>query len=68
MYSTYVLQELRWLVAEKKVIQIDLQIHKARKRRKIKAQLDNRLNTLFQNGLTIYTALDPDKQAHDEEK
>lgn len=34
----------------------------------IQAQLDNRLNTLFQNGLTIYTALDPTKQNHDEEQ
>ena len=39
-----------------------------RKKRKIKAQLDIRLNTLFQNGLIIHTALDPTKQQHDEEK
>lgn len=69
MYSTYVLQELRWLVAEKEGYSDRLaNTQSEEEKKKIKAQLDNRLNTLFQNGLTIYTALNPDKQAHDEEK
>ncbi|WP_285395158.1 transglycosylase domain-containing protein [Lysinibacillus sp. fls2-241-R2A-57] len=69
MYSTYVLQELRWLVAEKEGYADRLaNTQSEEEKKKIKAQLDNRLNTLFQNGLTIYTALDPNKQAHDEKK
>lgn len=69
MYSTYVLQELKWLVAEKEGYSDRLaNTQSEEEKKKIKAQLDNRLNTLFQDGLTIYTALDPDKQAHDEKK
>lgn len=69
MYSTYVLQELRWLVAEKEGYADRLaNTQSEEEKKKIKAQLDNRLNTLFQNGLTIHTALDPNKQAHDEKE
>ncbi|MEX3747217.1 transglycosylase domain-containing protein [Lysinibacillus xylanilyticus] len=69
MYSTYVLQELRWLVAEKEGYADRLaKTQSEEEKKKIKAQLDNRLNTLFQNGLTIHTALDPNKQAHDEKE
>ncbi|WP_068985292.1 MULTISPECIES: transglycosylase domain-containing protein [Lysinibacillus] len=69
MYSTYVLQELRWLVAEKEGYADRLaKTQSEEEKKKIKAQLDKRLNTLFQNGLTIHTALDPNKQAHDEKK
>ncbi|CAM5542832.1 peptidoglycan glycosyltransferase OS=Lysinibacillus sphaericus OX=1421 GN=LS41612_05470 PE=4 SV=1 [Lysinibacillus sphaericus] len=69
MYSTYVLQELRWLVAEKEGYTDRLLNTQSEEEKKtIQAQLDNRLNTLYQNGLTIYTALDPTKQNHDEER
>ncbi|MCS1392902.1 transglycosylase domain-containing protein [Lysinibacillus boronitolerans] len=69
MYSTYVLQELKWLVAEKEGYADRLGFtDNEEEKKKIKAQLDNRLNTLFQNGLIIHTALDPTKQQHDEEK
>ncbi|MFJ8462175.1 transglycosylase domain-containing protein [Lysinibacillus xylanilyticus] len=69
MYSTYVLQELRWLVAEKEGYADRLaNTQNEEEKKKIKAQLDKRLNTLFQNGLTIHTALDPNKQAHDEKE
>lgn len=69
MYSTYVLQELRWLVAEKEGYADRLaNTQSEEEKKKIKAQLDNRLKTLFQNGLTIHTALDPNKQAHDEKE
>lgn len=68
-YSTYVLQELRWLVAEKEGYAERLvNAQNEEEKKKIKAQLDNRLNTLFQNGLTINTALNPSKQLHDEKK
>ncbi|MCM0627248.1 penicillin-binding protein [Lysinibacillus sp. OL1_EC] len=69
MYSTYVLQELKWLIAEKEGYADRLSLtENEEEKKKIKAQLDNRLNTLFQNGLIIHTALDPTKQQHDEEK
>lgn len=69
MYSTYVLQELRWLVAEKEGFADRLTNAKSEDEKKtIKGQLDKRLNFLYQNGLTIYTALDPDKQIHDENR
>ncbi|MGR7911305.1 transglycosylase domain-containing protein [Lysinibacillus capsici] len=69
MYSTYVLQELKWLVAEKEGYADRLSsTDNEEEKKKIKAQLDIRLNTLFQNGLIIHTALDPTKQQHDEEK
>ena len=69
MYSTYVLQELRWLVAEKEGYADRLaKAQSEEEKKKIKTQLDDRLNTLFQNGLTIHTALDPNKQAHDEKE
>ena len=68
MYSTYVLQELRWLVAEKEGFSDRLAKAKSEEEKKtIRTQLDERLNFLYQNGLTIYTALDPDKQTHDED-
>lgn len=69
MYSTYVLQELKWLIAEKEGYADRLSsTDNEEEKKKIKAQLDIRLNTLFQNGLVIHTALDPTKQQHDEEK
>lgn len=69
MYSTYVLQELKWLIAEKESYADRLSsTDNEEEKKKIKAQLDIRLNTLFQNGLIIHTALDPTKQQHDEEK
>jgi len=69
MYSTYVLQELKWLVAEKEGYADRLNnTDNEEEKKKIKAQLDDQLDTLFQNGLMIYTALDPHKQQHDEEK
>lgn len=69
MYSTYVLQELKWLIAEKEGYADRLSsTDNEEEKKKIKAQLDIRLNTLFQNGLIIHTALDPTKQQHDEEK
>ncbi|EON74364.1 transglycosylase domain-containing protein [Lysinibacillus sphaericus] len=68
MYGTYVLQELRWLVAEKEGYADRLaNTQNEEEKKQIRDQLDNRLKTLFQNGLMIHTALDPNKQAHDEE-
>lgn len=69
MYSTYVLQELRFLVAKQEGYADRLANTKSDEEKKtIKNQLDERLNFLYQNGLTIYTALDPDKQTHDENR
>ncbi|MEK5233013.1 transglycosylase domain-containing protein [Lysinibacillus sp. FSL K6-0232] len=67
MYSTYVLQELKWLVADTEGYTDRLNYTNSEEEKKtIKAQLDNRLQSLLQNGLIIYTALDPTKQLHDE--
>ena len=67
MYSTYVLQEFRQLVAEKEGFNDRLVKATSEEEQKlIQQQLKKRLNEYYQNGLTIYTALDPDKQTHDE--
>ena len=67
MYSTYVLQEFRQLVAEKEGYNDRLaNTTNESDRKTIQQQLEARLNGYYQNGLTIYTALDPDKQTHDE--
>lgn len=67
MYSTYVLQEFRNLIAEKEGFTDRLANTKNEEEKKqITQQLDERLHDYYQEGLTIYTALDPDKQAHDE--
>ncbi|MED4886661.1 transglycosylase domain-containing protein [Lysinibacillus sp. FSL R7-0073] len=69
MYGTYVLQELKWLVAEKEGYADRLNnTENEEEKKKIKTQLDNRLDTLFQNGLIINTALNPQKQQHDEQQ
>lgn len=67
MYSTYVLQEFRQLVAEKEGFNDRLTNATSEAEQKtIQQQLEERLSDYYQNGLTIYTALDPDKQTHDE--
>ncbi|GLC90508.1 transglycosylase domain-containing protein [Lysinibacillus piscis] len=69
MYSTYVLQELKWLVAEQEGYTELLKNAKTKEEQQnITTQLTNRINYLLQNGITIYTALDPDKQLQDEEQ
>ena len=62
-YTTYVLNELKQLIAA----QEQLTITNNTDIEKVNAQIEARYNQLLQSGATIYTALDPDKQAHDEQ-
>lgn len=66
-YSTYALQELRWLVGKQGGFTEALQKATTnQQQQEIKAQLDATINELLINGIHIYTALDPQKQAADE--
>ena len=61
-YSTYVMLELRDLIAA----QEGLVAKNINDQAEIKKQIDIRIEQLMQSGASIYTALDPDKQAKDE--
>ncbi|MEK4426735.1 transglycosylase domain-containing protein [Solibacillus sp. FSL K6-1523] len=66
-YSTYVLQELKWLIAEQtgyaqKIAQTDDKMEKEY----LQLELKKIVNDVLSNGINIYTALQPDKQAQDE--
>lgn len=66
-YSTYALQELRWLVSEKEGF--TQQLEKANsevERQTLQKQLDATMNELLANGIIIHTALDPEKQSKDD--
>ena len=66
-YSTYVLQELRWLVSESEGFQD--QLDKSRtpeERNSVLLQLDAAVNELLAGGIKVYTALQPEKQLADE--
>ncbi|MFF5995885.1 transglycosylase domain-containing protein [Lysinibacillus sp. KU-BSD001] len=67
-YSTYVLQELRWLVAHHEGLEEQLTKAKtAEDRQLISSQLDTIIDDMFVNGIIIHTALQPEKQAADEQ-
>ncbi|WP_431027645.1 transglycosylase domain-containing protein [Lysinibacillus sp. LZ02] len=67
-YSTYVLQELRWLVAHHEGLEEQLANAKtAEDRQLISSQLDTIIDELLVNGIMIHTALQPKKQAADEQ-
>lgn len=66
-YTTYVLQELKWLIAENEGYKERISNAANEVETKvIQAELDARIDKLLQTGLTIYTALDPQKQLADE--
>lgn len=62
-YTTYVLNELKQLIAA----QEQLTVKNSADESKVNAQVEARYKQLLQSGATIYTALDPDKQTHDEQ-
>ncbi len=62
-YTTYVLNELKQLITT----QEQLTIKNTADLKKVNAQVEARYKQLLQSGATIYTALDPEKQAHDEQ-
>ncbi|MEG0384177.1 MAG: transglycosylase domain-containing protein [Solibacillus sp.] len=66
-YSTYVLQELKWLIAEQtgyaqKIAQTEDKMEKEY----LQLELKKVVNDVLSNGINIYTALQPEKQAQDE--
>lgn len=66
-YSTYVLQELKWLIAEQtgyaqKIAQTDDKMEKEY----LQLELKKVVNDVLSNGINIYTALQPEKQVQDE--
>ncbi|RHW36829.1 penicillin-binding protein [Lysinibacillus yapensis] len=66
-YSTYVLQELRQLIAYSEGY--GEQLKKAgneEEKAAVESKIDSKLESILQTGITIETALDPVKQAHDE--
>lgn len=66
-YSTYALQELRWLVSEKEGFTEALKsAESAVARQEIEKQLDLTMNELLANGINVYTALNLDKQQQDD--
>lgn len=66
-YSTYVLQELKWLIGEQTGYnqQITSTTDKMEKEF-LQLELQKKIDTLLQQGIHIYTALQPDKQQQDE--
>ena len=65
-YSTYALQEMRWLVSKQEGF--DTALKKAANetdRQLIQSQLDAKINDMLAKGVILQTALDPTKQAKD---
>lgn len=65
-YSTYVLQEMKWLVAEQTGIAEKLKTASAQKKTILENQLKQEINELLHTGAIIHTALVPEKQLQDE--
>ena len=65
-YSTYVLHELKQLIAETEGY--DERCNKLHQRKNccFKEELDNKINELLYSGIIIHTALDPEKQSKDD--
>ncbi|MEO4054336.1 transglycosylase domain-containing protein [Solibacillus sp. CAU 1738] len=67
-YSTYVLQELKWLVAHNEGLDVALeQAESEEAKAAIQTKIQAKLQELLQSGIVIHTALDPNKQTHDEQ-
>lgn len=66
-YSTYVLQELRWLVSRSEGFEERLlKAENPEERNLIALQLDTTISELLTGGIKVHTALQPEKQATDE--
>lgn len=62
-YSTYVLQEMRWLVSKQEGFDVAMKQAKSEADRQIiQQQIDATVNELLAQGAIIHTALDPEKQ------
>lgn len=67
-YSTYVLQELKWLIAQNEGLDVALtQAVTKEEKEVIHSKIQKKLQQVLHSGVVIHTALDPDKQAHDEQ-
>lgn len=67
-YSTYVLEELKWLIADNEGLTNKLEKAKNEEDRKlIYEKINLKLQQLLESGITIHTALDPQKQKDDEQ-
>ncbi|SOC12603.1 penicillin-binding protein 1A [Ureibacillus xyleni] len=68
-YSTYVLEELKSLVTQNEGFKEKLSnATTIEEKQTIQGQINQKINELFESGITIETALDPVKQADDEKK
>ncbi|MER2192706.1 MAG: transglycosylase domain-containing protein [Solibacillus sp.] len=65
-YSTYVLQEMKWLVAEQTGIAEKLKTASAQEKKILETQLKQEVDELLHAGIMIHTALAPEKQLQDE--
>lgn len=68
-YSTYVLEELKWLIANDEGLDIQLKDAKTEEERiSIQKEIDELFENVLYSGIHIYTALDAEKQFEDEQK
>lgn len=67
-YSTYVLNELKSLIANNEGLEEQLHTQTAEEKAKVEEQIDSKLQQLLQSGVIIHTALDPIKQREDEQR
>jgi len=68
-YSTYVLDELKWLIAFQEGFDLKLEQAQSEEERKaIYNEIEARYQEVLQSGIQIYTALNPEKQYGDQKK
>ncbi|MCP1145666.1 transglycosylase domain-containing protein [Lysinibacillus endophyticus] len=68
-YSTYVLEELKSLVAQNDGFKEKLANAKTKEEKQIiQSQIEQKINDLLESGIMIETALEPEKQEKDEQK
>jgi len=68
-YSTYVLEELKWLIAFQEGLDVKLQQAQTDEERSaIINEIKNRYKEVLDSGILIHTALDAEKQTEDQKK
>lgn len=67
-YSTYVLNELKALIANNEGLEEKLHTSNAEENAQAEEQIDSKIQQLLKSGVIIHTALDPTKQHEDEQK
>ncbi len=67
-YSTYVLNELKTLIADNEGLEEKLHTNNEKEKAEAEKQLNSKLQQLLQSGVIIHTALDSTKQYNDEQK